>query len=239
MKKSGKLLSILFLGLVLSVSFSFLVSATLDGLGGSVGVPQVVKDVYNNWAAGTIDPSFAKILIFILVFLVVFLALANIWSDEKHKWIVTTASVVISILATMYLIPSEVLALTLSYSALGLTIASIIPLALLLGFTFQAAKPESSVSLVFIQWLAWILFALYTLYKTFVAYNDTANYSAVVATILLIALIVSILMVIFNRKILIMIGSKLTDEEIDKAQDLRRRANAGRRIDAAALDERA
>ncbi|MEI6849933.1 MAG: hypothetical protein WCK29_02760 [archaeon] len=222
MKKSGKLLSILLLGLVLSVSFSFLVSAAVEGFGNSAGVPQVIKDAYHGWSAGVIDPGFAKILIFVLILLIVFLILENInlfGEHGKNNWIVWTISAVIALLATAYLVPAEVLALLISYSALGLTLTTLIPLALLIGFSFRAARSGNS-GLIIIQLLTWIIFGLYMIYKAiYVIWIDTNYYSAMIGAIVIISTALAIFAVFGNNTLVRIMSKAALDAEDTAAQN--------------------
>jgi len=220
----GKLFAFLFLGLVLGSFFAGLASASFSGVG-SIGIPQSVKDAYSAWAAGTIDPGFAKILVFMLVFLVVFLVLENIgiFNSEGRTWVVWVISAIIGFLATAFLLPTDIMSLLLSYSALGLTITTLIPLALLIGFSYQAAKSEGNAGMIMIQWVAWIIFLLYTIYKTFSAYNDTQVYSWPVALIVLGSAILALIATVFNRSLLRMIAKRVIETESDEGKkELRR-----------------
>ena len=213
MSQRGKLLTFLLLGLLVSSFFIGVVSAKFSE--GDI-VPQSVKDALSSWQFGKLDPGFAKILIFLIVFLVIFLLMENIFGD-KNRWITTSLSIIIAFLATAYLTPAEVLSLMTSYAALGLTITTLIPLALLAGLTYQSTKPDSNITLVLIQWLAWGLFLVYSIYKLISAALSDQLYSIGVAIIVFGSAIAAFIMIVFNKQILRLITKKFIEAESVRA----------------------
>ena len=213
MKKEMKLLALFLISLFI---LSFVISVVSAKFAEEDIIPQSVKDALKNWQVGKLDPGFAKILIFLIIFLVIFLLIENLFGD-KNRWVTTPMAIIVAFLATAYLTPEEVLSLMTSYAALGLTITTLIPLALLFGLTYQATKIESELSLVWIQWLAWGLFLVYSIYKLISAAISDQLYSIGVAIIVFGATVVSFIMVVFNRQILRLITKKFIEAETLRA----------------------
>jgi hypothetical protein len=223
MKKGTKLGVFVILGLILSVSLVSIVSAEFTGIDLS---KLTMGDSFSNWMKGTTDVGFAKILVFFLITLIVFLIVENILGD-KYRWVNVSIAVIIGILSTAFIVPQEIQTLMLSYSALGLTITTLIPLALLLGLTYQAAKGKGNIGLILMQKWAWYIYTLFLAYKLARAASDTTvYYSGGIGIILVAVLLISAWMAIFNNSVFRLFTKNILTAERDNAKKTLARSTA-------------
>lgn len=222
MKKSMKFLAFLILGLFAVSMFAGIVSAKFGDTG--LSLPQFIKD----WQLGNLDPGFAKLGMFVIICIFIILIIENMFPNGGNYNI--AVSVIVAFLATAYITPQEVLSLMLSYTALGLTITTLIPLILLFGLTYQAAQPKSHMGLVMLQWFAWILYLIYTMYKVFSAWGSQQTYSGMVAIIIFGSAIAAFLVTVFNRQILHMIAKRIMGAEGLKMQQKTTRMKRGAKL---------
>jgi hypothetical protein len=146
--------------------------------------------------------AFVRFLFFILVFLIViaitgFIPLFN--GDDK-RWIKILFSLVVTILAVMFIPTDLILPMLNPYTAMGVAFISIIPFALMVVFT------EKILTNVFVRQVVWMFFAItllgMTVYTGILQYSDPDKYgswyfSAVYALMSILALS----MVYFNATI--------------------------------------
>ena len=172
MKKEWKRISCISLIILLLSSFlsifilnmHFVSAQEPETLGKAVA--GAFSDFFSNWATGTgISDNAAKILFLIMIALILFLIFNGLFSDYNQT-IVVALSIIVAFLATAYITPAEIFQLIQSYTALGLTLGSLVPFAVLLALSYRAATAASGgVQLWMLQKFAWIFFALYSLYK--------------------------------------------------------------------------
>ena len=229
MEKAGKLLA-LTLFAVIMISF-------LSGVVAAQGMADTFKNFFTEtgwtWAEGTVSTNVAKIFFFLIVALVIMLVIGGIF---KNNWISTVLSFLIAFLATAYITPAEVYSILISYTALGLTLTTMVPLAILAGFTYRAATAtEGKVSLIMLQWFAWALFAIYSLYRFASDWWGPKEGSGWMNLILLVTAFVAAGMFIFNKKVMGMLAARFTEEEIAefRREQARTRAVEKERAEAA------
>lgn len=196
-------------------------------------------DLFNgaSWLTST-SANVAKIFFFLMIAIVVYLVIGNIFG-KSNQILMFVLSLIISFLATAYITPDEVYSILNSYSALGLTITSMIPLAVLMGLTYRAATAkEGQAQLIMLQWFAWILFGLYSIYRFVYDWFWAKEGSGFVNGIILITTIIAVLVAVFNKQLIRMLvhqyvtSTKAAAEEtMDLATDfLGESARAQRRL---------
>ena len=189
----------------MSLSFVSIISAY--GFGNSF------DSLFSAWEQGDIAPNIAKIVFSVLIVFFIYALLENfrMIKNAVIRWVL---SILISFLATMYLAPEEVYAMLVSYSALGLTLGSLVPFLILAGFTFSAIKSGEPTQII-LQWIAWIMFAAFMVYRSIMVFiYERANVSVTVTAILLGMAIVALFMVLFNKQIIGIIAKKYFAAEI-------------------------
>jgi len=159
------------------------------------------ESLFTDWSRGEVPKNIAKIIFAVVITLLIFTILENI-NLFKNKGVLWVISFLISILATMYLTPEEVYTMLVSYSALGLTLISIIPFLIIAGFTYTAIK-SGDPSQFLLQKIAWGMFAAFMVYKSvyFFIYEDYTNASMTILGILVGMTIIALLLFLFNRSI--------------------------------------
>ena len=165
---------------------------------------------------------------FHVVFLVVFLVLENIgiFNDKSgRQWISWLISAIIAILSTAYIAPADILSLMTSYTALGLTITTLIPLALLIGFTYQSTTSDrENAGMRIMQYLAWIIFLAYSVYRFLVAITNPTAYSQPVAWIVGASAVIALFFVILNAYVVRKMRAAQMKAEKDNADRVTREA---------------
>ncbi|MEI6731042.1 MAG: hypothetical protein WCK90_00020 [archaeon] len=227
MKKVNRgVLAVLLISSLLMISSIVLVSGAIEGL--NLGSSQIL----NNLANGTIAGWVAKLIFFLIVMVVIILVLGNILGVNNRGWVILLSGL-ISFLATAYLTPAEVLSVLTSYEALGLTITSLIPIALITGLSYQAATAPvqggGRVRLIMLQHFAWIMFGLYSLYKLGYALLSTDVYNGWVLLILMGVTIYAAILAIFNPALVRIVARRFLDAEDEAANVQVNRAVRGAR----------
>ncbi len=156
---------ILILALVLLLAIQNpLTGNTITGQQVSEGGAKVfidpVVDLLKGWTEGRIAESSAKFLFLILVTLF-------IWSilDQFHlfgKGSVPIA-IIVGFLSTVYIAPQDIWVILVSYNALGSTLLTMIPFAILSLYTFRVIQ-DNDPGKITIQRIIWGIFTLFLLY---------------------------------------------------------------------------
>lgn len=216
-KESKKFLGLfLFSIFMLSVLGVFVSADTINTLAGSF------DSLFTDWSQGMIGSNVAKIIFFIMVGFLIYLILGELPILSNNKAIVLPLSFLVSFLATAYITPKEVFSLLNSYSALGLTLITLIPLMILAGLTYRAATAPTDrgkVQLIMIQYFAWILFAIYSTYRVIYDWAVAKEGSGVMNAILLATAIAAVVVVLFNRYLVKMIVHKYVQSSKEAAQE--------------------
>jgi hypothetical protein len=174
----------------------------------------------SGWLEGNFAPNIAKIFFFIMIGLFVFLILSNVFGSFS-KGILGVISFLVAFLATAYMTPDEVYSLLNSYSALGLTITTLIPLIILGGLTYTAETAEKGqVQLIMMQYFGWILFAAYSVYRLgYDMFSSTGEGSIGVNVILLVTAIVAAGVAVWNKQLRRMIAKNYIESSKEAAEE--------------------
>ncbi len=224
MEKAGKILALSLL-VVLMVSFLANFVAAQDAGEKAKDTMKIIAGTFSDlfsrtgWTEGNLTPNIAKIFFFVMITIVIMLVLGAIF--KKHQTLVIILSALIAFLATAYITPKEVYSLLISYTALGLTLTTLIPLALLAGFTYKAATAtEGKVQLVMLQWFAWGLFAVYSIYRFVYDWFFSKEGSGILNGIILATAIIATIVFAFNKRILRMIVRRFIEEHTEATEEM-------------------
>lgn len=238
-KKGVKFLSILLLSLFIASIFlsslSFVsaqsnsnnqIKQFIDSAAGNFG------SVFTQWSTGEgVRANVAKIFLLVMIWLIVFLIMNSVFGTYSPV-IMNLLSFIVAFLATAYITPAEFFGILQSYSALGLTIASLVPFAILLTLTYRAASADrGQVQLILLQLLAWVFFVVYLFYKV-VLYIYNVYYDIPIpgdpsgATLLISSalLIIAALLVAFNGRIVRTITRRFVLAQAESADSIAERA---------------
>lgn len=194
----------------------------------------------SGWTGGNMSANIAKIFFFVMIALVIYLVIGSIFPHQQIIMMILSA--LISFLATAYITPDEVYSLLISYTALGLTITTLIPLLILFGLTYKAVTAtEGQVQLIMVQWFAWILFAAYSFYRFIYDFFWGKEGSTFMNFMLLGTAIVAAVMAVFDKPIRKILARRFIEAEtvaaeqmLDEVWDVRRaERNAARRATGA------
>lgn len=223
MEKRKNVIGLLFLSFII---FSLIFTSVLVIAQNTSGEGlKVIAGSFSNffsktgWTAGNMEPNVAKIFFFIMVALVVYLIIGSLFPNQQVIMLILSA--VISFLATAYIAPDEVYSILISYTALGLTITTLVPLAILMGLTYRATSAtKGQVQLIMLQWLAWVLFAVYSLYRFIYDWGWGKEGSATMNGIILATTILAACFAVFNKQITRMIMKRFTESQTEAAEQM-------------------
>ena len=193
-------------------SFKTTTSEVVSTLAGSF------SSLFGKWKEGALGPNVAKIFFFIMISLLIMLIFGGLFG--KKNWIVIILSFIIGFLATAYMTPKDVFSLLNSYTALGLTLTTLVPIMILLGLTYRSATvSEGKVQLIMLQYFAWILFAVYSTYRFIYDWFWAKDGSGFMNGILLATAIGAALVALFNKKIMGILSEKYMESSEQAAQE--------------------
>jgi len=213
---------------LIALSLTFLVlSIFLINLGSSVEPFDIIKETFSKWGSGGgLGDIMARGLLAIIVFLLISVGLSHIPSIGKQKGVVILISAIIAFIATAYFTPQEITAILTSYTALGLTVSTILPFLILAGFTYNAIKQQDIV-LSMLSQIAWGLFALYGIYRFGTILNDKGwEGLGWPGLIVGVTIIIAAGAFIFQKSIRDALTKRIRDEEIERFKDEQARTRA-------------
>jgi len=190
---------------------------------------------FTDWSHGKASANIAKIFLLFIVSIVVYLALSSFSIFQGNKTLVMVLSFLIGFLATAYFTPKEVYSLLNSYDALGLTISALIPFFVLMGLSFRAVQ-DGNPSQILFQWIAWGAFAAFSVYRFVYDFFWAHEGSKPVNSILLAMAILSLVMFIFNERIISFFRRRFLEAIEESARETSREA-AMREVNLAASQE--
>lgn len=142
---------------------------------------ETVNDYLRPWEAGeNLNLVFLKYLVLILVWMVVWSVLHHIpglnglfdKNSGGRPFLGAIFSFIIAFLAMAYITPPQLEAIMASYSGLGFTIGALLPLIIIMAWTFDISSSSASqtdarkkVSSNILAAAIWLLFGVFTLYK--------------------------------------------------------------------------
>ena len=217
MKKEAKRFFVLFFLGILFVSLIggvFVSAALFENL--TAGFDNTFS--VSGWSGGAIPISVAKIFFFLLISLFTMIIMLQIF--KSYKTISVLISFIIGFLATAYIAPREIFSILLSYTALGIAISSLVPLALLAALSYLAATADKAkVQLTMLQYFAWGIFGVYSLFR-FVYDIFVGNEGSIVMNgILIFSTLAALIMIIFNTQLMRMIAHRYIASSAEAAKD--------------------
>ena len=200
MNKRGR--SILGLFLFGILIFSIIVSCVnLVSAFDTSSISGSFESLFTNWSGGEdINVNVTKIIFFVLLTLLIFLILDGVGIFSGQRGIVLVISFLVAFLATAYITPKDVFSLLNSYTALGLTLITLVPLLILAAISYKAFTVGDP-NMVMLQLFGWLLFASYSIYRFVYDWAFAKEGSTVMNAILLGTAILAAIMFIANQKI--------------------------------------
>ena len=171
----------------------------------------VISDFFTSWQGGNLDVNIAKYLFWIIILLLIFstLKFANFPSigGKGSGFLQFVLALVVSFLATAFITPEEVFVMLVSYSALGLTLGSILPFVVIMFFSAMLVSNEKirgmsigKMMLEVVIWVMWVGFLVYRFIKLWVEQGTISVLFKGGGIVMLIVFFLSLLILIFNKQ---------------------------------------
>jgi hypothetical protein len=198
---------------------------------------QPILDFFTgSWTTGEVGFELAKYIFLILIFIIIYSAskFLPFFKDKTGTQLIF--SILVAFLAVAYLTPAEIYTMLASYTALGITLGTFIPLAIIFYFTFEIGKHPSPSSVV-LQYFLWLSFGAWLVYKLIVGMQaDLLTDIQMYIYFGVLALV--IIFVVFNKTLRKWMFKGSLDSKVTAAkQDIQRRA-AARKLETDEADAR-
>lgn len=234
MKTTAK--KVLVFGLISLFAFAFLMNFVSAAESPYDTLKEWASSVGQSWQEGNVNEGVVKALFFFIVFAMVYTVssripgLSGMYRNNNRPFMNFLGygfSAVIAFLSLWAINPAEVAAIMISYSALGYTLASVIPLIILVFFTLSLAEDTNKPvnERLAEKWLAaimWIGFTLFSTYRMFVAWGS----AEVAFWITILFPIAGIIMIVSLNNVFQWVRKEKREETIRGARDTHRRADA-------------
>ena len=198
-------------------------------------------DFFARWNKGSVDVNVMKYFFWGIVCLFIFNILDNVKILSKSKFFNFMLSLVISFIAVAFITPSEVYTMLISYNALGLVFSMALPFFILIWGSSSIMKGPATSSKSITVSMLWILFVIMEIYKMITFFSDvatgSANFNWVVAGVMGLITLVSMGIVLFNRKF--REGLRRLEEEASMFNRRTEAQHAGQNRAITAVEERA
>lgn len=207
-----KLVGVLILGLLFVNMFAGFVAA-------ENALSRSFNNLFQSWQAGNVGANVAKILFAVVIGLLIFLLLYSL--IKKYVIVIGIISAVLSFLFTAYIAPEEIYSLLNSYSAAGLAVITLIPLALFGSLTWLYIQKKDT-ALWLLQLVGWITYGTYLVYRVVIVdwiINKGEGSSAWVNGIMIGITIFVMIMVFANGKVTKFFGEKYLKELGNTAEE--------------------
>lgn len=213
-----------------------------------------IYDLYSRWSNGTFPYGVSKFLLFFLLFMLIFSILR--FTGFFNGFLTGIVALVVSFLATAYIIPAELFTILTVYTGLGLALSIGVPFFVMLIFSIAIMSPftiqngrmvaQTGGRRKMFQYV--IVAGMWSLFVGFIIYRiiyDLTKMSTGMLIVMAIILAVAILFIVKPSWMVRFLSRYILDAEEDRiraAANLRRqRASAAARVEADAgrdpLDE--
>jgi len=212
------------------------VSTTGNVISGEAVDKNLITNMFNGWANGQIDTTLAKWIIFVMVTLLIIsiLNLTGLFANTIGYLI----GIIVGFLATWYLTPADVYVILASYTALGMTLSTIIPFVILFLFSVAMFNPfkrgsqgeelydhrKINIYSAIIVSFMWLLFTGFLIYKDIQYLGMGQDWTTGLGIMMIVITACSLFMFLFS--------SRFQRFIINLAIRMRRlRRETGRRLD--------
>lgn len=163
-----------------------------------------ISDFFAKWSGGNLDINIAKWLVFITVTMLITSVLAFV-GFPPYGALQFFLGLVVSFLATAYITPEEVFVMLTSYTALGLTIGSIMPFVIMIFTSAMLVSHEKirgmSAGKLVLEVALWFLWSGFLIYKLIMLWVDQ-GFNVLLrggGLVMGVVFIASVLILIFNK----------------------------------------
>ena len=206
----GASLFVVFAFLLMFVANNPQLSNSTQVTGGAVitGQETFIANMFSGWTEGNLDTQLAKILLWVTLLMFI-TSVLNFAGFPPQKFFQFMLGLIVSFLAVAYITPNEIVTMLASYSALGLTLGTLVPFIIIMFTSAMLLSNEGGqglksmtigkVLLQIVLWAMWGSFLLYRLITLWV--TQGFNYILTGGGLVLAATaLISIVILIFNAK---------------------------------------
>lgn len=205
MKKENRLLSFLFVGIIILLIFTTtFVSAQEKSENLSEAINKLTKAISGIGSSSSTSASsifesltFIKILVLILIFLIIFAVAGFIPFIGDKVWIQFGVSAIIAILSVIFMKDEEIYTALLSYGAMGITLTMIIPFIALLAISKKLNEGDNKIP--FASKIMWMVFIVILAVRWFTRNKNEMGYFG--AYVIPIIAVISLLMFLWENRI--------------------------------------
>ncbi|MBW6442772.1 hypothetical protein K0A97_03280 [Patescibacteria group bacterium] len=194
----------IFIFLILAFALNFVnVSEPTQKIPTTITGQSIIADMFTDWSSGGLKVSIAKYFFWIIVTMLV-TTILNFAKFPKNGFIQFILGLIISFLATAYITPDEVFAALTLYTALGLTLSVVLPFFIIIFFSAMLLSNEKisdiSIGRVVMQVMLWLFFTGFISYKLIAGHIGGEQISRDATVVLFTVLVLSLLILIFNKQ---------------------------------------
>jgi hypothetical protein len=208
-KRSGKFFfdnrKLFVVGVAFFLVFAFLLTVTSIPQNVTYTGHSVISDFFTSWQGGNLDVNISKYLFWIMLMLLIFSAL-KFASFPPNGFLQFILALIVSFLATAFITPAEVFVMLVSYSALGLTLGSILPFIVLMFFSAMLVSNEKirgmsigKIMAEVVLWLMWVGFLIYRFIKLWVEQGTINVLFQGGGIVMIVVFFLSLFILIFNK----------------------------------------
>ncbi len=203
-----------------SVTGEYVGNISTEGINSRVG--NFLTDFIDFDTGDTIVIKYA-FFVLLTIFIVSILSMADFPNKPFLRFLLALP---VSYISIILIKPEEILSATILYSSLGMTFIVMIPLVIMALFTSQVLQGKLTAGKIILQLMVWYFYLAFLIYFLIRAFTDTKNlYSGGVLAVIIIGIIISLIIIIFNKKIRLWIrnkGREAREETLKDLEDLKR-----------------
>lgn len=230
MKKSSKVLGLIILGAILSLSLIGIVSAADNPAATFINkLSEIITKIFGgetnyDYISNILSP---QVLFGVLIFLVIFAVVSQISLFAGKTWLEVTVSIVVGLLAGGFINPAWIQPLLNQYEALGVAITFIVPFIGIFFFLKEVAPTNQLV-----QKFVWFVYLMALIFTYILNFGKMAGLGAWPHIIYLFMGIASIILLVKGKSIYKKIWENELENAFDQHAQIANLINAGKKADA-------
>lgn len=180
-----------------------------------------IDEFAKSWQTGVWGEGIGKVFLGLLILFLIW-GLFDSTGIIKNGWISFFIALTIAFLSTAYLLPSEIVSLMQTYSALGLTLGVFIPFFIMVLFTYGAVKSGDGFQRI-IQRFIWFVFFVFIIYRLYISLSSA---SGVVSIVIALVALASFIASFFNKKVTDVINKEMIEAMKERTREFQARVKA-------------
>lgn len=208
MKKAGRVFAFALLSLFLISMFAGVVSAD--------AITDAVRSGWDSLTSSSSNTGFLKFLLTSLIVMIVYSVVSFLpFVPEGKDYINWIIAAIVGILSFMYVDALYIQTIVSNYEALGIALTSILPLVIIILFTYRLREEHPEMASLINKPLI-VLFTTYLIFRWYVLFKEGSGLTIIYA----IAVIVSFGWLLFEKWIYVKIAKAFLKGDVDSAKDM-------------------